>query len=244
MNIEIPLPGGQRTPGVVRIDNTVRRPLSEGWEFRHALLRHLETVGFPFSPRILGVDEQQREILTYLEGETMVGGEVSLREIGAMIAAFHSATAGTTLAGSHELVCHRDIAPWNTIHQHGHLVGMIDFDAAEPGNHLDDLAYAAWTFLNIGSVPQADVVTGLQKITGGYGLVDRTGLAEAILQQQSRVLSWRKELAASASDPRLRKFSRERTHLIRQQMAWVEQHQQLLDGTESRKKLSPRTSGT
>jgi hypothetical protein len=34
----------------------------------HDLLRHLESVGFPYSPRVLGVDEQGREILTYLHG--------------------------------------------------------------------------------------------------------------------------------------------------------------------------------
>lgn len=233
MNKEIPLPGGQCTPGVVRIDDTVRRPLSEGWEFRHALLRHLETVAFPYAPRIVGVDERQREILTYLEGETMVGSEVPLRDLGAMIAEFHAATAGTDLASGRDVVCHRDIAPWNTIHQNGRLVGMIDFDTAEPGDRLSDLAYAAWTFLNIGSTPTAVVAKSLQELTEGYGLVDRSGFAEAILRQQQRVLEWRQELTTTASDPTVREMSRARTVLIPQQIAWVEQHRQLIDGRDS-----------
>lgn len=34
----------------------------------HALLRHLEDVEFDVSPRVLGVDDHGREVLTYCEG--------------------------------------------------------------------------------------------------------------------------------------------------------------------------------
>ncbi len=37
--------------------------------FVHDLLVFLEYQGFPFVPRFLGMDEQGREILSYLEGE-------------------------------------------------------------------------------------------------------------------------------------------------------------------------------
>lgn len=231
MTDEIALPGGQCTPGVVRIDDTVRRPLSAGWEFRHQLFHRLEAHGFTQGPRLLGIDEQGREILTYLPGETMQGHEVPLRTIGAMIAALHAATAGTSLAGDREVVCHQDIAPWNTIHRSGHLVGLIDFDAAQPGDRLDDLAYAAWTFLDIGSSDPDLVREGLADLFAGYGLSDRTGLSEAILHQQERVLAWRQEVAITATDPDLKAMSQERTVLIPRQMEWVRQHRPLIDAT-------------
>lgn len=61
--------GGRQSSGVVRVGDTVRRPLHRNSEFVHALLRHFEAVGFDGAPRLLGVDDQGREILTYVEGE-------------------------------------------------------------------------------------------------------------------------------------------------------------------------------
>ncbi|HYI24397.1 MAG TPA: phosphotransferase [Thermomicrobiales bacterium] len=229
MDDEVALPGGQCTPGVVRVGDTVRRPLQQGWEFRHALLRQLEDRGFPMAPRLLGIDQQRREILSYLDGVTIANGEVPLFDIGTMIREFHAATAGTTLAGNREVVCHQDIAPWNTVHWNGRLVGLIDFDGAAPGDRLDDFAYAAWTFLDIGSSDATMVRTGLRDLHDGYGLVARDGLSDAVLRQQRRVLEWRRRLADSATDHATREMSRERVLLIQRQMEWVTRHRSLID---------------
>jgi hypothetical protein len=61
------LTGGRITQGVVRVGNTVRRPTGPHTPFVHSLLRHLEEVGFDGAPRVLGIDEQGREILTFIE---------------------------------------------------------------------------------------------------------------------------------------------------------------------------------
>lgn len=62
---EIPLPGGFINP-VVRVDDTVRRTRAPG--FVHRLLHHLEEHGFPGAPRLIGIDEQGRAMLGYVDG--------------------------------------------------------------------------------------------------------------------------------------------------------------------------------
>ena len=54
---------------VVRIGDTVRRPVGRWTPAVHSLLRHLEEVGVEGAPRVLGFDDQNREVLTYLPSE-------------------------------------------------------------------------------------------------------------------------------------------------------------------------------
>jgi hypothetical protein len=61
--LEVQLTGGH-TPGVVRVGDTVRRPLTSGSEHIHRLLTHFETCRFGGAPRSLGIDARRREILS------------------------------------------------------------------------------------------------------------------------------------------------------------------------------------
>jgi hypothetical protein len=61
---EIPLAGGNMSSGVVRVGDTVRRPAGAWTPAVHALLSHLDSVGFRGAPRPLGIDEHGREVLT------------------------------------------------------------------------------------------------------------------------------------------------------------------------------------
>jgi hypothetical protein len=54
---------------VVRVGDTVRRPMGRWSPGVHALLLHFETVGFDGARRYLGVDEQEREVLSYVEDD-------------------------------------------------------------------------------------------------------------------------------------------------------------------------------
>jgi hypothetical protein len=38
-----------------------------------ALLRHFEAVGFHGAPRLLGIDDRGRDVLSYLDGDVYVG---------------------------------------------------------------------------------------------------------------------------------------------------------------------------
>ena len=67
---EVSLAGGNLTPGVVRVGETVRRPRSASSDFIARLLKHLNNVGYKGAPRYLGSDAQGRDILSYIPGET------------------------------------------------------------------------------------------------------------------------------------------------------------------------------
>lgn len=194
---EIPLLGGQLTPGIVRVGNTVRRLPKGNVAFVHDLLVFLEDQGFPFAPRFLGMDEQGREILSYLEGEIWPdsGSGLSddlLEQAARAIRRYHDATAGSSLAQGSEIVAHHELGPHNTIFQDGHLVGFIDWDDATPGARLRDLANAIYNYVDIShwSNQEANEQTRrIRLMCVAYGWNDPIALVndfEADLQQALR----------------------------------------------------------
>ncbi len=192
-----PLEGGRTTSGVVRIGGMVHRPTAEPAPFIHALLIHLETVGFAGAPRYRGDDAAGREMLTYLDGEvphqTEQGGwtDDQLRQAAVLLREFHDATAGSSLAGAEEVVCHNDFAPWNTVFVAGLPVAVIDFDDARPGPRLRDLSYALWCWLGLGAAKR-DVAEQARRIglmCGAYGLGGVSGVVSAIARRQQEILA-------------------------------------------------------
>ncbi|MFI7706517.1 aminoglycoside phosphotransferase family protein [Nonomuraea sp. NPDC049480] len=144
------------TDGVVRVGDTVRRPVSASTPAVHALLRHLEAAGFAGAPRVVGVDELGREVLTYLPGATGLRLESvtdeALGRLGGLLRAFHDATLGFPLTmegwegGSNddqapEVIGHCDLTPDNVIFRAGAGLpyALIDFDLARPTTRLFDV---------------------------------------------------------------------------------------------------------
>ncbi|MFJ6789632.1 phosphotransferase [Streptomyces angustmyceticus] len=150
---EIPLTGGRITEGVVRVGDTVRRPVGPHSPFVHRLLRHLADVGSDAAPRLLGIDPKGREILSFQQGATVTefrARDWSPAQISAaahLLRRLHDATAGTPVAGGEETVCHNDFSPPNVAFVDGLPVCAFDFDQAAPGPRTRDLAYAAWLWL-------------------------------------------------------------------------------------------------
>ncbi|MBO3750928.1 phosphotransferase [Streptosporangiaceae bacterium NEAU-GS5] len=156
--VEIPLTGGDVTDGVVRVGGTVRRPVRPSTSAVHALLRHLETTGFDGAPRVLGIDGQGREVLTYLEGEAALRPlpgyaltDDTLAALARLLRRFHDAAAGfnpprdavwedgSFTDDEPELVGHCDITPENVIFRDGLPYALIDFDLARPTTRLFDV---------------------------------------------------------------------------------------------------------
>ncbi len=165
---EEPLTGGNVTAGVVRLGDTVRRPAGPWTPAVHSLLRHLHSVGFTGSPRALGIDDQGREILSYVEGRAAwpwdafepLATDAALIQVAELIGGYHAAVAGfagppdarwSPIAPRNgaELICHNDLAPWNLILEPSGAMTFIDWDLAAPGTRLSDLAYAARTFAQL-----------------------------------------------------------------------------------------------
>jgi hypothetical protein len=159
---EVPLHGGLTNAGLVtRVGDTVRRPLSPTSAATHALLEHLDRVGFGAAPRLLGVDDRGREVLTYIPGEAAIEPhpawaltDEALVSVAELLRRFHDAVASFDPAG-HEWppavparfrggpISHNDPNLDNVIFAGGRAVALIDFDLAGPGSIAWDVACAA-----------------------------------------------------------------------------------------------------
>lgn len=157
---EVPLPGGRTSPGVVLLGRTVRRPPGIASEFVRSLLLHLEAVGFDAAPRVLGTDDDGRDILGYVEGQVPPDlgwyDDEALIASAKLIRAYHDATVpliDTTAAKSIglEVICHNDLSPCNFVFRSDLPIAIIDFESASPGTRNYDLGYAAWLWLDIGN---------------------------------------------------------------------------------------------
>lgn len=187
------------TPGVVRVGDTVRRPVTDRSAFVADLLHHFERRGFAGAPRHLGVDEAGRDTFSHLPGEVPSRfrrwGDDQVAAAGGLLRAFHEATRGSGLAGAHPVVCHHDPGPNNTVFRDGLPVAFIDFDMARPGDPLEDLGYMAWTWC-VSSKPQAPSVrtqaAQLRVLADAYGLdvPARGRLLDAVLDRQTGNALW------------------------------------------------------
>ncbi|MET0133394.1 MAG: phosphotransferase [Kibdelosporangium sp.] len=175
---EIPLPGGRITPGVVRVGDTVRRPVGPHSPFVHRLLRHMEDVGSGIAPRLLGMDGKGREILSFQHGETRTEfrsrdwSPAHITAAARLLRQLHDATAGTPIAGDQETVCHNDFSPLNVTFADGVPASVFDFDQAAPGPRTRDLAYASWLWLLGADIanPLAHQLALVRTFLDAYGL--------------------------------------------------------------------------
>lgn len=194
---ELPLVGGRRTSGVVRLGDTVRRPTGPWSPTVHALLRHLADVGFMEAPRFLGMDAEGREILTYAHGEVAADpawqpgspaywpeglrSEETVIAHGRLVRRLHKAAASFRTdddgwrehqgrQGTDELVSHGDLGPWNVAYQEGRPTGIIDWDHCEPITPVVDFGLAAWNFVPLGDDRFPDTPRRLRLFCDAYGL--------------------------------------------------------------------------
>ncbi|MEU1623085.1 aminoglycoside phosphotransferase family protein [Streptomyces sp. NPDC005722] len=214
---------------VVRVGDTVRRPAQSWTPTVHALLRHLESVGFPYAPRPLGFDEQGREVLTFIHGESGPQGwakvveDQGLSAFAQLLRDYHDATAGfsppaeaawsdSSLApGEGEVICHGDFGPWNVVWQGNRPVGIIDWDFARPAPRMHDVAYAlqyvapfrddaeCLRWLRYPEPP--DRHRRLERFCAAYGLTTTAGVVDAVIDRQQEDIHLVHRLASQGHEP-------------------------------------------
>jgi hypothetical protein len=183
--------------GSVLIGDRVHRTSGPWTASVHALLGHLASVGFDGAPRVVGFDEAGREVLTWVEGEApghpwpaWMQTEGVLGALGALLRRFHDAVAGfapppeavwRSWVGSPggPIIRHGDLWPANIVFRSGIPVALIDWEFAQPGTRLDDLASAAKLWVPLCSDERAagdgwnlplDRVARLRLLCDAYGL--------------------------------------------------------------------------
>lgn len=177
------LPGGL-TQRVVRIGDTVRRQPRANSSFVCSLLARLEAAGFGDVPRWLGVDEQGREIFSYVEGDVPLElghfPEPVFCAAARFIRRFHDATAPFVSGG--RVVCHNDLSPCNFAFREGLPAAIIDFDLAAEGERLFDLGFAAWTWLDFGNEDDYTPVSQAQRLRAFAAAYGREVVPDALLE--------------------------------------------------------------
>jgi hypothetical protein len=185
---------------VERVGDTIRRETGPWTPAVHALLRHLEGVGFDAVPRVLGFDEQGREVLTFVEGKEASWSDDELAAVGRLVREYHEAVASfepppnaqwQALVGTpseQEVVCHNDLSPWNTVYRDEAPVTLLDWDLAAPGPRLWDAAWAVYRYVPLFDddscrrlgIPIQPRAPRARIFCDAYGLEERDRLFETV----------------------------------------------------------------
>ena len=216
--------------------------------FVRDLLRVLEEAGWAGAPRFLGMDEEGREVLSWIDGHVPWSGideppsvydEGSVARVAQLARELHDLTADSPLADGGDVVCHNDLSLKNTVYretvENGHViwrpVAFVDWDLAAPGLRIHDVAHIAWQWAaNTTSSP--DAAARLVRVAvDAYGL-DRAGradLVDTILWWQDRC--WRGIQAKIDSDPEsVRRLTEAgAVQAVRADYDWTLRHRDILN---------------
>lgn len=198
--------------GVWRHGNVIVKDAHPWTATVHALLNHLESIGFDAAPTIVGsgFNREGQETLTYIHGVFMNKGDWSIQgatAVGQMLRRVHEATSsyqpppgacwrpwfGRSLGSPKRIISHCDVAPWNIVARGGLPIALIDWDFAGPVDPMIDLAQACWLNAKLhdeivakreGLSSVEDRAILLRAIVDGYGLSrhQRLGLVELMIE--------------------------------------------------------------
>ncbi len=249
---EVPLSGGL-VSSPVKVGSTVRRVAGPWTPAVQALLAHVRSRGFMHVPEPLGIDEQGRESLSYLPGTSahrpwpeVLKRDDGLIQMGKMLRAYHDAVRdfvppegaewriGKAQLKPGQVIRHGDLGPWNTLWQGEQLTALLDWDFAEPGEAITDLAQAAWYFVPLrgekswvesGFAVRPDFLHRLEVLCEAYGgrFTPSEVLAELDLLQQAD-MRITERLGKAGVHPWSLFWDRDGLALLQAENAWLQEH--------------------
>jgi hypothetical protein len=212
---EEPLAGGIANAGkVTRVGREVLRPSNPNSPSIHRFLSGLRDTGFDGASMPVGIDDDGRERLLFIEGDVPLPPypvwaqiDSALASIAILMRRFHDASRSFDPTGSTwsdemadpaggPIVCHNDVCLENVVFRQGIAVGLLDFDFAAPGRGVYDLAQMARMCVPIdddinaarlGWQP-ADRPARLRLVTDAYGL-DRMSRRELLAILSDTIVS-------------------------------------------------------
>jgi len=210
------LHGGIANAGrVVRAGDHVLRPGTRHSRSILAFLGAVREAGFMGAPAPVGLEEDGRERLGFIEGEVPVPPypdwsqtDDALASVARLLRSLHEAASRFDpgeLTWDHSLadpaggtlLCHNDVCPENVVFRGGVAVALIDFEFAAPGRPIYDLAHLGRLCVPIeDEIDQvrlgwrsADRAARLRIVADAYGLdpADRARLPAAMDDAIGRV---------------------------------------------------------
>jgi hypothetical protein len=200
------LTGGDVTEGVVRVGDTVRRPVSPVSDAVRRVLNHVESVGFTGAPRFRSVDGKGRDVFDYIEGEvagrpwpSWVADPERITSVARLVRAYDDAVEALgvpawadglrpptplgipdSIAAAPTLVGHLDITPENVVFRHRRAFALIDFDLIRPATRADEVVnMLLWWGAWMPEADREDATRHLNPGDTGALIVDAYGLDDA-----------------------------------------------------------------
>jgi len=155
--------GGSTRNRTVKIGDIVHKTAAAQHPMVREYLLYLEEKEMPGVPRFLGVDEQGRDMFSYLPGKTMgpdyphdhpcLHSDQCVVDTARFMRKLHDVSVGflprAIEAGwknphfpneTPEIICHADAAIWNFVYVNDRIAGLFDFEQAHPGTRYWELA--------------------------------------------------------------------------------------------------------
>lgn len=200
---------------IIRRGDLVQRTAGPWTPAVHALLAHLEAVGFDRAPSPVTAGPDV-ELLRWLPGEVpdprrWLADDAAVVAAGRLLRRYHDAAATFPLAahsgwdpfmaepGTAVILCHNDFGPHNCVLRDGIPWGLIDFDSAAPGSRAWDVAATATGFVPLGVGGRGvDRPARLRLLCDAYGLTEADGRGELVGLALTRLELLRDRLVAAA----------------------------------------------